>query len=133
MHFFRKRRRNGLASAVQNLVTELSLVGFISLLLVVLQEPISKICVAYDPGSYTTWSLIANVPGCDCCLADTKSVAACFAVDRGCGPDYCNCACCVSGLLGPVRGCLGCRLGMGGSMRCVAAGPACLPARPDCG
>ena len=44
IHVLRKRKRNGLAQAVQNLITELMLVGFIALLLTVLQGPISKIC-----------------------------------------------------------------------------------------
>lgn len=44
IHFLRKRKRNGLAQAVENLITELMLVGFIALLLTVLQGPISKIC-----------------------------------------------------------------------------------------
>lgn len=44
IHFLKKRKRNGLAQAVSNLVSELTLVGFIALLLTVLQGPISKIC-----------------------------------------------------------------------------------------
>jgi hypothetical protein len=42
--FLKKRKRNGLAQAVANLVTELTLVGLVSLLLVVLQDAISSIC-----------------------------------------------------------------------------------------
>ena len=33
----------------------------------------------------------SNVEGCDCCLAHTTSVGACFQKSRSCGPDYCNC------------------------------------------
>lgn len=44
IHFLKRRKRNGLAQAVSNLVSELTLVGFIALLLTVLQGPISKIC-----------------------------------------------------------------------------------------
>ncbi len=46
IQFLKKRKRNGLAQAVSNLITELTLVGFIALLLTVLQGPISKICGA---------------------------------------------------------------------------------------
>lgn len=54
----KKRKRNGLAQAVENLVTELTLVGFIALLLTVLQSPISHICVSYTPSTYSYWNLL---------------------------------------------------------------------------
>ena len=42
--YLKKRKRNGLAQAVSNLMLELTLVGFVSLLLIVLQGPIASIC-----------------------------------------------------------------------------------------
>ena len=42
--WFRRRKRNGLAQAVVNLMGELTLVGLVSLLLIALQGPISSIC-----------------------------------------------------------------------------------------
>lgn len=91
IHFLKRRKRNGLAQAVSNLVNELTLVGFVSLLLIVLQGPISSICVAYTPGPYEKWNLISNVHGCDCCLGSTDSVSTCFLETRDCGPGLCNC------------------------------------------
>ena len=44
MRYLKKRKRNGLAQAVSNLVLELTLVGLVSLLLIVLQDPIANIC-----------------------------------------------------------------------------------------
>ena len=61
IRFLKKRKRNGLAQAVSNLITELTLVGFIALLLTVLQGPISNICVSYQPDSYDLWTLIRCV------------------------------------------------------------------------
>lgn len=91
IHFLKRRKRNGLAQAVSNLVNELTLVGFVSLLLIVLQGPISSICVSYTPGPYEKWNLISNVQGCDCCLGSTDSVSSCFLKTRDCGPGLCNC------------------------------------------
>ena len=42
--YLKKRKRNGLAQAVSNLMLELTLVGFVALLLTVLQGPIASIC-----------------------------------------------------------------------------------------
>ncbi|KAL4420149.1 hypothetical protein ABPG77_010365 [Micractinium sp. CCAP 211/92] len=91
VHFLKRRKRNGLAQAVSNLVNELTLVGFVSMLLIVFQGPISSICVSYAPGPYEKWSLISNVQGCDCCLSSTASVSTCFLETRECGPGFCNC------------------------------------------
>ncbi|PSC71161.1 alpha-amylase chloroplastic [Micractinium conductrix] len=89
--YLEKRKRNGLAQAVSNLVLELTLVGFVSLLLIALQDPISSICVPYSPGPVATWNLIGNVRGCDCCLANTATIGECFLESRDCGPKLCNC------------------------------------------
>ncbi|KAL4859220.1 MLO-like protein 14 [Chlorella vulgaris] len=89
--YLRRRKRNGLAQAVTNLVNEVTLVGLISLLLIVLQDPISKICMSYSPGVIETWTLIGNVRGCDCCLKYTDTVGSCFPDSRECGPEFCNC------------------------------------------
>ncbi|EFN50723.1 hypothetical protein CHLNCDRAFT_55622 [Chlorella variabilis] len=91
MRYLKKRKRNGLAQAVSNLVLELTLVGLVSLLLIVLQDPIANICVPYSSSTIQQWSLIGNVPGCDCCLEDTDTVGSCFLASRQCGDDFCNC------------------------------------------
>ncbi len=33
----------------------------------------------------------SNVPGCDCCLANTNTIGSCFLNSRQCGYGLCNC------------------------------------------
>nr|AAK60566.1 MLo protein [Triticum aestivum] len=50
-HWFHKRHKNALAEALEKMKAELMLVGFISLLLAVTQDPISGICISQKAAS----------------------------------------------------------------------------------
>ncbi|CAM0870171.1 unnamed protein product [Alopecurus aequalis] len=50
-HWFHKRHKKALGEALEKMKAELMLVGFLSLLLTVLQDPISKICISKKAGS----------------------------------------------------------------------------------
>lgn len=50
-HWFHKRHKKALAEALEKMKAELMLVGFLSLLLTVFQDPISKICISKKAGS----------------------------------------------------------------------------------
>ncbi|XP_057445787.1 MLO-like protein 6 [Lotus japonicus] len=56
--WFKKKRKNALFEALEMVKGELMLMGFISLLLTVLQDPISKICISKSVAS--TWHPCAN-------------------------------------------------------------------------
>jgi mlo protein len=49
--WFHKRHKKAMAEALEKMKAELMLVGFISLLLTVAQDPISKICISVEAGS----------------------------------------------------------------------------------
>lgn len=49
-HWFHHRHKKALAEALEKMKAELMLVGFISLLLTVFQDPISKICISKEAG-----------------------------------------------------------------------------------
>jgi mlo protein len=50
MQWFHHRHKKALAEALEKMKAELMLVGFISLLLTVFQDPISKICISKEAG-----------------------------------------------------------------------------------
>ncbi|CAM0870170.1 unnamed protein product [Alopecurus aequalis] len=50
-HWFHKRHKKAMAEALDKIKAELMLVGFLSLLLTVLQEPISMICISKEAGA----------------------------------------------------------------------------------
>ncbi|KAF7062120.1 hypothetical protein CFC21_068755 [Triticum aestivum] len=50
-HWFHKRHKKAMGEALEKMKAELMLVGFISLLLTVAQDPISKICISVEAGS----------------------------------------------------------------------------------
>ncbi|TKY46289.1 MLO protein 12 [Spatholobus suberectus] len=56
--WFKKKHKSALYESLENVKGELMLLGFISLLLTVLQDPISKICVSQKVAS--TWHPCAN-------------------------------------------------------------------------
>ncbi|KAH1206561.1 MLO-like protein 12 [Glycine max] len=56
--WFKKKHKNALFEALEKVKGELMLLGFLSLLLTVLQDPISKICVSKNVAS--TWHPCAN-------------------------------------------------------------------------
>lgn len=91
LHYFKKKKRFGLVASVNALVLELTLVGFVSLILTAIEQPISTLCVSYDAGDFHDWTLISALSGCNCCLKDTTGVSTCFKRNRNCGYEYCNC------------------------------------------
>ncbi|KAK6929214.1 Mlo-related protein [Dillenia turbinata] len=50
-HWLKKKRKNALYEALEKIKSELMLMGFISLLLTILQDPISEICVSESVGA----------------------------------------------------------------------------------
>lgn len=93
----KKRRRMGLLGAVNQSVHELTLLGFVSIVLISLQEPITGICV--DAGFFDpAWTVLQYVYGegyCPCCLEHTKYVQQCVLQYAQCGntsgDPFCNC------------------------------------------
>ncbi|XP_048574504.1 LOW QUALITY PROTEIN: MLO protein homolog 1-like [Triticum urartu] len=65
-HWFHKRHKKAMGEALEKMKAELMLVGFISLLLTVAQDPISKICISVEAGSkMLPWSPEADYAGDD--------------------------------------------------------------------
>ena len=91
IHYFRRKKRFGLVASINALVMELTLVGFVSLILTAIEEPIAKACVPYNAADFHSWSLQSNVAGCNCCLKYTFGVSTCSQKERSCGWEYCNC------------------------------------------
>jgi hypothetical protein len=92
----RKRRRLGLLAAVNHSVHELTLLGFVSIVLISLQETITSICV--DAGFFNpSWTVLSYVYGegnCPCCLGSTSYVQQCVLEYAQCGnpqDPMCNC------------------------------------------
>lgn len=96
-NYLKKRRRLGLLGAVNQSVHELTLLGFVSIVLISLQESITSICV--DAGFFNpSWTVLHYVYGqgnCPCCLEHTKYVQKCVLEFAQCGNStgdpFCNC------------------------------------------
>ncbi|KAI8105738.1 hypothetical protein M9434_000320 [Picochlorum sp. BPE23] len=91
-----KRRKVGMLAAVNHSVHELTLLGFVSLVLIALQNTITNICV--DKGYFdTSWTVLSSVYSegyCPCCLEHTNSVQQCVLEYAACGNSlepFCNC------------------------------------------
>ncbi|PSC74617.1 MLO 12 [Micractinium conductrix] len=95
-HFFLRRGRPGMAEAWDKLVGELTLLGFLSLLLTAFAGPLGAMCVPYS-ASMAEWTLESTIPGCPCCLAETHGISLCAEMDHGClfnassHSPFCNC------------------------------------------
>jgi hypothetical protein len=89
--WLRKRGREGLAKAVSKVVLELTLLGFVSLILLLFQDYVPNICVKYSP-SDVEWTLVDNVDGCPCCLQETEGVTTCAQIYHGCAFNQTNMA-----------------------------------------
>ena len=98
-HLLRSRRRLGLLDAVNHSVHELTLLGFVSIILLTLEERISDICVdaAYFRADWTILRFVYGEGYCPCCLENTKSVQKCVLEYASCGDsfvegdEFCNC------------------------------------------
>jgi Mlo family len=91
--------RQGLAAALDKVVSELTVLGFVSLLLLLFQGSIGKVCMPYKP-SYYDFTIISNIgTECPCCLASTAGISKCTQAYQGCGfnstteveESYCGC------------------------------------------
>ncbi|KAL4457339.1 hypothetical protein ABPG75_012204 [Micractinium tetrahymenae] len=81
--FFIRRGRHGMANAVQKIVMELTLLGFVSLLLTTFSTPLGRACMSWSD-AMADWTLESNIPGCPCCLAKTQGVSLCTQMDHEC-------------------------------------------------
>lgn len=68
---------------------EIMLLGAISLLLLIFEDDITRIC--FDRNLDQSWTMLYRLRGCPCCLQRTKRVTQCFLLERKCGPGACNC------------------------------------------
>ncbi|KAL4432565.1 hypothetical protein ABPG77_000502 [Micractinium sp. CCAP 211/92] len=95
-NFFIRRGRHGMANAVQKIVMELTLLGFVSLLLTAFSNPLGRMCVSWSD-TMADWTLESNILGCPCCLAKTQGVSLCTQMDHEClwnvtsRKPYCDC------------------------------------------
>eukprot|EP00887_Chlorella_sp_A99_P007912 scaffold12.g7912.t1 len=78
------RGRPGLAAALRKLVAELTLLGFVSLVLMTFQarcrtrrllatSALTSLCAPYSSNAWD-WTMLSQLNGCPCCLANTKGV-----------------------------------------------------------
>lgn len=84
-----RRHKVGLLAALDAVKVELMLFGLASLLLKVLESPITSICIPV-PSTYR-WTMLSQLNGCECCLRHTKAISECFLDHSGCGANFCNC------------------------------------------
>jgi len=73
-----RKRRPGLAASLDKVVAELTVLGFISVLLLLVQPSLVAWCV--EVGDRESWTLLSNAPGCECCLEKTAGVSVCAQV-----------------------------------------------------
>ena len=74
------------------MMNEILLLGFASLLLLMVQKNVSGLCFAEGDYKLRTW--LDSVDGCACCLSRTDGVSGCFLNARGCGSAEAMKACC---------------------------------------
>ncbi|KAL3145465.1 Mlo15p, variant 2 [Trebouxia sp. C0010 RCD-2024] len=84
-----RRHKVGLLAALDAVKLELMLFGVASLLLKVLEDSITSICMPV-PSSHP-WTILSQLNGCECCLENTKGVSECFLEGSDCGANFCNC------------------------------------------
>ena len=96
-HWLRKKGREGLAVAVEKMVLEITLLGFVSLILLIFQQYVPNICVEYAEKD-VHWTLLNNTDGCPCCLSNTAGITLCAQMYHDCGfnatdkSPYCGCS-----------------------------------------
>jgi len=75
-----RKGRQGLAQALDKIVTEVTLLGFVSLILMLFQDSLAKICVGYSDTAIK-FTMLEHIDGeCPCCLANTHGVTKCAQV-----------------------------------------------------
>ena len=91
-HFLLSRNKLGLLAALDAMMNEILLLGFASLLLLMVQKNVSGLCFAEGDYKMSTW--LDSVDGCACCLSRTEGVSDCYLKARGCGSAAAMKACC---------------------------------------
>lgn len=95
-YWLKVKGRVGLARALQKVVNEITLLGFVSLVLMLFQQYVPDICVPYSD-SAVTWTMLDNLNACPCCLSQTSGITTCAQIDHGCAfnlttkAPYCGC------------------------------------------
>lgn len=95
-HWLRRSGREGLALAVEKMVLELTLLGFVSLILLLFQTNLPEVCIPYK-GEGQEWTLLSNMGSCPCCLKDTAGLTTCAQMYQGCAVNgttrqpFCGC------------------------------------------
>jgi hypothetical protein len=90
------KQRPGLAEAADRAVMELTILGFVSIVLLLFRGMIEGICIDYST-TQVHWTLLDDIKGCPCCLADTNGVTTCAQLYHGCafndntGETFCGC------------------------------------------
>lgn len=82
-HRLKRLNRNGLNEALNSIIKEVMMLGFISLFLIAVEDQLAEICVnkfTHDDN----WILISHVAECDACLEDTKSLSDQYKEDHHC-------------------------------------------------
>lgn len=75
---------------------ELTLLGFVSLILLLFQKYLPDICIPYK-GEGQEWTLLSNMGSCPCCLKDTAGLTTCAQMYQGCAVNgttrqpFCGC------------------------------------------
>eukprot|EP00803_Ostreobium_quekettii_P002010 evm.model.scf_831.2 EVM.evm.TU.scf_831.2 scf_831:22604-28777(+) len=87
IHFTSKRlqkcRRKGLLIALNTVVGEVTMLGFISLMLIAFQENIASICVTkHDPED--RWVILSHIDKCAPCLEDTDTITDTYKAAEQC-------------------------------------------------
>ena len=92
-----KRGKVYLLHAVNHSVHELTLLGFVSLIITALQDSFTNICVKKELLANSAWTVLRHVYSegfCPCCLENTKHVQQCVLEYAACGntvEPFCNC------------------------------------------
>ena len=99
-HVLRTRRRFGLLEALNHSVHELTLLGFVSIVLLSLEQVIADVCIdaSYFRADWTILQFVYGEGYCPCCLENTSNVQACVRAYAACGDQsgqeadqFCNC------------------------------------------
>eukprot|EP00884_Botryococcus_braunii_P016874 jgi/Botrbrau1/3870/Bobra.0183s0094.1 len=81
-HHLQHKGKHGLVAAMDAMSSELMLMGFATLILLVFQRDINRICVQSKRYEGKNW--LDHVHGCACCLANTRDVSPCYFIAKGC-------------------------------------------------
>lgn len=95
--WLRKKGREGLVMAVEKMVMEITLLGLVSLILLLFQQYVPDICMTYSDKDIS-WTLLNNTGGCPCCMSHTAGITTCAQMYHDCAfnvtdkAPYCGCS-----------------------------------------